>query len=143
MKRILALFLLPGFFIPVGSVEAQIPHEEVFAMSLEEILNIEVKTVSRKAEEVFKTSSAVTIITSEDIRRSGATSIPQLLRMVPGMNVGNLNANSWAVSTRGRNDRFIPYLLVMVDGRSVFNPLFNGVYWSRIVLFWKILTALK
>jgi len=72
------------------------------------------------------------VITQEAIKRSGMTSIPDLLRMVPGMHVSQLNGNMWAINTRSTNTRFSDELLVMIDGRSVYNTLFNGVYWSRV-----------
>ncbi|MBM4053244.1 MAG: hypothetical protein FJ264_00940 [Planctomycetes bacterium] len=75
--------------------------------------------------EVMKTE-----ITEEDIRRSGVTTIPELLRMVPGLNVAQIDTNRWAISSRGFNGRFANMLLVMIDGRSVYTPLFSGVYWD-------------
>ena len=81
---------------------------------------------------VFRTASAVFVISAEDIQNSGAMNIPDLLRMVPGMNVAQINANTWAVSARGFNAEFSNELLVMVDGRTVYVPTFgvsSGTYW--------------
>jgi iron complex outermembrane receptor protein len=74
--------------------------------------------------------AAVFVISNEDIRRSGARYIPEILRMVPGLNVGRIDANKWAVSARGFNDRFANKMLVLIDGRSIYTPLFSGVYWD-------------
>ncbi|MDX8406633.1 MAG: TonB-dependent receptor, partial [Mariprofundus sp.] len=99
-------------------------------MSLEDLLSVEVSSVSRKQELLRNAGAAIFVISAEDIRRSGATSIPETLRMVPGMNVARINANEWAVSSRGFNGRFANKLLVQIDGRSVYTPSFSGVYWD-------------
>ena len=70
------------------------------------------------------------MITQEDVRRCGATSIPETLRMVPGLQVARIDANKWAISSRGFNGRLSNKMLVLMDGRSVYNPLFSGVYWD-------------
>ncbi len=79
-----------------------------------------------------RTAAAIFVITQEDIRRSGATNIPDLLRMVPGMDVAQIDANTWAISARGFNARFGNELFVMVDGRSVYTPSFGGVFWDTL-----------
>ncbi|MCH7959135.1 MAG: TonB-dependent receptor plug domain-containing protein, partial [Candidatus Hydrogenedentes bacterium] len=99
-------------------------------MSLEELLNIEVTSVSKKAEKRTEAAAAIFVITSEDIRRSGVRSIPDALRMVPGLAVAQLDANKWSVSSRGFAGRFSFKLLVLIDGRSVYTPQFGGVYWE-------------
>jgi iron complex outermembrane receptor protein len=83
-------------------------------------MNIEVTSVSKKEQKLSHTASAAFVITTEDIRRSGATNIPDLLRMVPGLDVAQINGSTWAVSARGSNAQFSNKLLVMVDGRSVY-----------------------
>ncbi len=93
-------------------------------------MNIEVTSVSRKEQKMSQAAAAIFVITQEDIRRSGATDIPDLLRMVPGMDVSQINANSWAVSARGFNDQFSNKLLVLIDGRAVYTPLLGGVNWD-------------
>ena len=100
-------------------------------MSLEELLSLEVTTASRKATNLSDTAAAVFVITREDIRRSGHTSIPELLRMVPGMHVARINSSAWAVGSRGANGHFNDKLLVMIDGRSVYTNLFSGVFWDE------------
>lgn len=98
---------------------------------LTELLQMEVTTASKKQEPWFRTPAAVAVLTSEDIRRSGAETIPDALRLVPGVEVARIDANKWAVSARGSNSRFANKLLVLVDGRSVYTPLFSGVYWDE------------
>lgn len=89
-----------------------------------------VTTPSKHPELRWKVPAAIYVITQEDIRRSGAASIPELLRMVPGMQVAQLDANIWAISTRGFHTRFANKMLVLMDGRSVYSPLFSGVFWD-------------
>ncbi len=100
-------------------------------LSIEELMNIEVTTASRQAQKLSQTSSAVFVITQEDIRRSGATSIPDALRMAPGVEVSRINADKWSISIRGFNGRFANKLQVLMDGRSVYNPLFAGILWDQ------------
>ncbi len=100
------------------------------SMSLKDLLNVEVTSVHKKSERASEAPAAVYVITQEDIRRSGATSIVELLRYVPGLNVGRAAASQWAVSSRGFNDQFANKLLVLIDGRTVYTPLFSGVYWD-------------
>jgi iron complex outermembrane recepter protein len=102
--------------------------------SLEDLMNVEVTSVSKKPETLSRTASAVFVITQEDISRSGATTISDLLRMVPGVDVAQINANAWAVSVRGFNGRFSNELLVLLDGRSVYTSSFGGVFWDVLDL---------
>jgi iron complex outermembrane recepter protein len=102
--------------------------------SLEDLMNIEVTSVSKKAEKLSHTAAAIFVITAEDIRRSGVTNFPDLLRMVPGMDVAQINANTWAITARGFNDRFSNELLVLVDGRPVYTQTFGGVFWDSLDL---------
>jgi iron complex outermembrane receptor protein len=95
----------------------------------EDLMHIEVTLASKKEEKLLETPSAIYVITHEDIRRSGMSSLPDLLRMVPGLNVARIDSNKWAVSARGFNGRFANKLLVMIDGRSAYTPLFGGVNW--------------
>ena len=101
-------------------------------MSIEELMNIEITTASKQEESAFKSAAATYVITAEDIRRSGATSIPDALRMAPGVEVARVDNNEWAVAIRGFNDRYSDKLLVLVDGRSAYVPSFSGVYWDTI-----------
>ena len=110
----------------------QRPGSNLAQASLEDLLNIQVTSVSKKQQTLSRAAAAVFIITQEDIRRSGATNIPDLLRMVPGLDVAEINANTWAISARGFNLQFANKLLVLVDGRAVYTPLFGGVYWDTL-----------
>jgi iron complex outermembrane recepter protein len=112
--------------------EAEEPQADLTKTSIEDLMNIEVISVSKKEEKVSRTAAAIFVITSEDIRRSGATNIPDLLRMVPGMDVAQINANTWAISARGFNAEFSNALLVLVDGRNVYTPTFGGVFWDTL-----------
>ncbi|MEG3639245.1 TonB-dependent receptor plug domain-containing protein [Magnetococcus sp. PR-3] len=104
--------------------------EEMLDLSLEEMLEVEVTSASLKTQRLMDVPSAVHVISSEDILRSGATSIPEMLRMVPGLHVGQIDANKWAVSSRGFAGRFSRQLLVLINGRSIYNNSFAGVYWD-------------
>ncbi len=104
--------------------------EDLTKLSLEDLMDIEITSAAKKAQRLSEAAAAVFVITQEDIRRSGATSIPEALRMVPGLQVARIDANKWAVTSRGFNGRFSNKLLVLVDGRSVYTPLLSGVYWD-------------
>ncbi|HWF39008.1 MAG TPA: TonB-dependent receptor plug domain-containing protein [Candidatus Acidoferrales bacterium] len=93
-------------------------------------MNIQVTSVSKKEEKLARIGAAIYVITQEDIRNSGAIDIPDLLRMVPGIYVAQINANTWAITARGFNDRFSDGLLVLLDGRSVYSPATGGVFWD-------------
>src|ERR1043165_4450874 len=103
---------------------------DVTAMSVEDLMNMQVTSVSKRTQKVADAAAAVYVITQEDIRRSGATNIPEALRLVPGIQVARIDENKWAISSRGSNGRFANKLLVLIDGRSVYTPLFSGVYWN-------------
>jgi iron complex outermembrane receptor protein len=99
-------------------------------LSLEELGNLAVTTTSKEPETLRKVPAAIYVITQEDIRRSGATSIPEVLRLVPGVDVARTDSDHWAVGVRGFGGQFSKSLLVLIDGRSVYSPLFAGVYWQ-------------
>ena len=99
-------------------------------LSLEELMDLEVTSVSRKAEKLAEAAAAVAVITREDMRRSGATSLPAALRLAPGLHVVRSDASKWGVAARGFNGHFVDKLLVLIDGRSVYTPLFSGVFWE-------------
>ncbi len=106
---------------------ASAPVENV---SLEELMNLEVTSVSRREQPLSQAPSAIYVLSREDIRRSGVTSLPEALRLVPGLQVARIDGNKWAISSRGFNNRFANKMLVVIDGRSVYTPLFSGVYWD-------------
>ena len=121
------------------SVCLAIPHNansyeddsDIFDLPIETLLDIEVTSVSKRSEKVKDAPAAIYVITNEDIRRSGVTSIPEALRMVPGIQVAQIDSNKWAISSRGFNRQFSNKLLVLIDGRSVYTPSFSGVYWEE------------
>lgn len=128
-------FLVLSFLICVQCSYAQdkTPPEKVADLadlSLEELLKLNVTSVSKKSQNIQDAAAAVYVLTNEDIRRSGATSIPEVLRLVPGLHVARISANNWAVTSRGFNGLFANKLLVLMDGRSVYTPLFSGVFWD-------------
>jgi iron complex outermembrane receptor protein len=110
--------------------EDQASGEPLKQLSLAELGNVEVTTASKEPEEVWKTPAAVFAITQDDIRRSGATSIPEVLRLAPGVEVAQVDSDHWSVGIRGFGAVLASKLLVMIDGRSVYTPLFAGVYWQ-------------
>ena len=106
--------------------------DDLTAMSIEELMGVQVSLAARSQQSLSETAAAVHILTQSDIHRSGATSIAELLRLVPGMEVARIDANKWAITARGFNERFANKLLVQVDGRSVYQPSFSGVYWEEL-----------
>ena len=99
-------------------------------LSLEQLGNVKVTTASKEPEEVWNTAAAIFVITQEDIRRSGATNLPDVLRLAPGVEVAQLDSDKWAIGIRGFQGRLSKSVLVLIDGRSVYTPLFAGVYWE-------------
>jgi len=104
--------------------------EDLGDLDLEQLMQVPVTSVAGVAQPLQDTPAALFVITPEDIRRGGHLTIPAALRTVPGMDVARISANIWAISARGLNDRFSTKLLVLVDGRAVYNDLFSGVYWD-------------
>jgi iron complex outermembrane receptor protein len=99
-------------------------------MNIEDLANLQVTTASKTEQKLSQTAAAMYVITQEDIRRSGMTSVAELMRMVPGLDVAQVDANTWAISSRGFNDRYANKLLVLVDGRAVYTLTYSGVYWE-------------
>src|SRR5882757_2494027 len=107
----------------------QNPPANLKQLSLEQLGNVEVTTTSKEPEHVWRTPAAIYVITQEDIRRSAATSIPEVLRLAPGLEVARIDSDHWAIGVRGFGDQFSKSLLVLIDGRSIYTPLFAGMYW--------------
>lgn len=99
-------------------------------MSIEELLDESVTSVSKREQKRGDVAAAIAVLSNDDLHRSGVMTIADALRLVPGMNVGSVNANQWAVSARGHNSLYATKLLVLIDGRAVYSPLFAGVYWD-------------
>jgi iron complex outermembrane receptor protein len=128
-----AFFVLISTEALAGVTDTNSPQKSSDALenlSLEQLVNVRVTSVSKKETDAFTSPAAITVITQDDIQRNGFTSIPDALRMVPGMDVAQINADEWAVSTRGFNAQFGRDLLVLIDGRCVYTPSSAGVYWS-------------
>jgi len=109
---------------------AQTTTEQMKRMSLADLLKLDVTTVSRGPEPIGRVPAAIHVITQDDIRRSGALSIPEALRLAPGMQVARINAGTWSIGMRGFADRLARSMLVLIDGRAVYSPLFAGTYWE-------------
>ena len=142
-----AVVVLIGFLVRVVSVwlltlattivctsgfsHAAAATSELTELSLEDLMNIEVTSVSKKPERLSDAAAAVYVITREDIRRSGYTSIPEILRLAPNLQVARVNSSQYAITAQGFNSTTIANkLLVLIDGRSVYTPLFSGVFWD-------------
>ncbi len=104
---------------------------ELINLSVEDLLNIEVVSVAKKAKSLNDSPAAIFVITQDDIKRIGATSVPEALRLAPGLDVARIDSNKWAISARGFNGRFANKLLVLIDGRSIYTRAFAGVYWEN------------
>ncbi len=126
MNRFFILILGLLVVLP-APVSAQV---DLIKMNLQQLMNIDVSTVSKRPERLFEAAAAIHVITGEDIRRSGVRSIPEALRLAPGVNVARIDANKWAVTARGFNSRAADKLLVLIDGRSVYTPSSSGVFWD-------------
>ncbi len=151
---VLGLFAAGGMMEPVGAQENQAatpvanrsaastataavgtptPAQDLSMASLEQLmgLNVVVTSSSKKAESLRDATSAIFVITQDDIRRSGAQTVPDLLAMVPGVQVARQSADVWAISARGFNANYNDKMLVLVDGRSVYDPVLGGVNWNQ------------
>lgn len=106
--------------------------QDLTQLSLDDLMRIEVVSASKRTQSLQDIAASVFVLTGEDIRRSGAGSIPSALRLVPGVQVSRLGSGTWSVGIRGFDSRFSNKLLVMVNGRSVYTPLFSGVYWDAV-----------
>lgn len=128
-KKPLAFLL--SMILAAPFAQAQTTKPDQLDLSLEELMNLVVTSVSKKAQTLAETAAAAYVIKAEDIRRSGATNIPEALRLAPGVQVAAIGHNRWSVSIRGFNSRFSNKLLVLVDGRAIYSPVFSGVFWEH------------
>ena len=106
--------------------------DDLTALSIDDLFSVEVTSVGKKAQQLSKAPAAVHVLTSEDIRRTGATSIPEALQWIPGLTVYNVNGHDWMISARGSTRLYSNKILVMIDGRSLYTPLFSGVLWDSV-----------
>jgi iron complex outermembrane receptor protein len=115
------------------STGAQAPSGiDLTQLSLEDLMHVKVTSVSKQSQKISEAPAAVSVIGQDDIQRSGMESIPELLRLAPGMDVAQINANSWAITARGMNGFLADDLLVLMDGRSLYSPAFGGVTWNAV-----------
>ncbi len=99
-------------------------------LSIEQLMSVEVTSVSKRPERLSQTASPIQVITQDDIRRSGAASLADALRLASNLQVAQLDSRQWAISARGFNGTAANKLLVLIDGRTVYTPLFSGVFWD-------------
>jgi iron complex outermembrane recepter protein len=123
------LAILVMILLPAAAHASGTNNVDLSEVPLEQLLNMDV-TILRGHDTLSKIPAAISVVTSDDIRRSGAMNIPEALRQVPGMDVAQLDSSEWGVSARGFNDEFANKLLVLQDGRTVYSPLFSGVFWD-------------
>lgn len=130
MKRMLIVVLCAGS----GSLTHALPQKlslDIKGTSLAQLMSLKITSLSRKQEALSQAPAAAYVITRDEIRRMGVTHVAEVLRYVPGVQVARLEANKWAISIRGFNSRAANKLLVMIDGRSIYSPLFSGVLWEE------------
>ncbi|MCA9752569.1 MAG: Plug domain-containing protein, partial [Gemmatimonadetes bacterium] len=127
------LILSLAFLMLAGDAEAG-DLSRLADLSLEDLLNLEVVSVSKREEQYLDTAAATYVLTSDDITRLGASSIAEALRAVPGIQANRVNSTEWAISARGFNGVWSNKLLVMVDGRTVFSPMMSQVFWDSLEL---------
>jgi len=130
-KRLLILVALASAGASAQRVGAP-TDDDLTNLSVEDLFQLEVTSVGRKAQELSKAPAAVFVLTAEDIRRSGATSIPEALQWVPGLTVLSVDGIRWTISARGGASLYADKMLVMIDGRSLYTPLFGGVLWDLV-----------
>tara|TARA_R110001583_G_scaffold21088_4_gene80284 strand:- start:19527 stop:21521 length:1995 start_codon:yes stop_codon:yes gene_type:complete len=128
MKASLASIFL--FALIPSMVMAESESQTLSELDFDELMQLKITSVSKKSEKLSEAAAAVYVVTEDEIRRSGATNIPEALRLVPGVDVAQIDPNKWAVSIRGFTGRFANKLLVLIDGRSVYTPTFSGVNWE-------------
>jgi iron complex outermembrane receptor protein len=136
MKTLICRLACPSFSVVLAIATLKAgplppPQSDLTQLSLEDLMKVKVTSVSRKEQSLSKTGAAVYVISQDDIRRSGMTNIPDLLRLAPGVDVARITANTWAISIRGFNDRYSTNVLVLIDGRSIYNQEFSGVWWDQ------------
>lgn len=131
-KRSVFHFYLAVIFLCLSPLANSAEEQnDALNLSVEDLLNVEVTSVAKKAQSLNDAPAAAFVISNEDIKRSGATSIPDALRLAPGLDVAKIDSNKWAVTSRGFNGRRANKLLVLIDGRNAYTRSFTGVYWEN------------
>src|SRR5216110_2738873 len=130
----LVCFVRPGFAQRPDSAgqrpDSSLSPQALKKLSIEQLMNLQVTSVSKRPERLSQTASAIQVITQEDIRRSGASSLAEALRLATNLQVAQVDSRQWAISARGFNTTTANKLLVMIDGRTVYTPLYAGVFWD-------------
>jgi iron complex outermembrane receptor protein len=114
----------------LGDTSEATPTGQLKQMSVEDLMNVEVTSVAKAPQKLLQAAASIQVITADDIRRSGATTIPEALRLADNLEVAQINAHDWAISARGFNANLANKLLVLIDGRAVYTPLYGGVLWD-------------
>lgn len=133
MKNLPALRFIPLLAFAASAAWAQekpLQLADLADLSLEQLTRITVTSASRREERLVDAPASIFVITADEIRRAGATSIPEILRLAPNLHIARVNTNQYAISARGFNNVLANKLLVMIDGRTVYTPLFSGVFWE-------------
>src|ERR1700728_327781 len=112
--------------LPMLAAQAQNAQPDLTALKIEDLMNVDVTSASKREQKLSQVPAAIFVITAEDIRRSGATNIPDLLRMAPGLEVAQINSSTWAISARGFNGEYSDKLLVLIDGEPCTRPASPG-----------------
>ena len=131
--HVLIAMLIATMAVPtdvLAQTQTKVPN--LTRVSIEDLMNIEITSVSHKEQRAGDVAAAAYVVTQEDIRRSGMSTLPELLRLVPGVQVAQINSNKWAVAMRGFNNLFGEKLLVLIDGRTVYDRLNSGVFWESL-----------
>lgn len=128
MRIVVAAFAFVTVVPSAGHAE---PVGELKKLSIEELLDLKVTSVSKQSERLAEAPSSIFVITSDVIRRSGVTSLPEALRLAPNLRVARIDASQYAISARGFNNAVGNKLLVLIDGRTVYTPIFSGVFWDQ------------
>lgn len=129
-RSFLSFALLACCIAPARAQETVAAVRDLKGLSIEELMDIDVTSVSRRREPSFEAASAVSVLTAEEIRRAGVTSLPEALRLITSLHVARQSQSTWAISSRGFNAPTADKMLVLIDGRSVYTPLFSGVFWD-------------
>jgi iron complex outermembrane recepter protein len=129
-KSVIVLFTTFSPTVALSQEHDTLSPAEIKNLSVEELMNIEVTSVSKVPQKLTEVASAIQVITRQDILRSAATSVPEALRLASNLQVSQLNSRHWVISSRGFNTTFSNKLLVLIDGRTVYSPLFAGVFWD-------------
>src|SRR3989454_5023102 len=135
LKLLLLMLISCCLLIVDRSTAQEVPKDtlsgqELKQKNLEELMQMDVPSVSKHTEKLFETPAAIQVVTQEDILRSGVTTLPEALRLAPNLNTAQVDSRQWAISARGFNGTTANKMLVLIDGRTVYTPLFSGVFWD-------------